>query len=98
MPEIKSKFTHRLAKEDGRIDEKDTAQSAYNKIRAYSRWPKTYFLIENKRFIVHEASLSGDSLVIKKIQPEGKNIMNFKDFANGYKGLLTKLPYFVNIS
>ena len=91
MPEIKSKFTHRLAKEDGRIDEKDTAQSAYNKIRAYSRWPKTYFLIENKRFIVHEASLSGDSLVIKKIQPEGKKPMSAADFIRGNKELNGKI-------
>jgi len=90
--------THKFAKEDGKITEKDTAQSSYNKIRAFSNWPKTYLEIEGLRLIIHEASLINDKLQISKIQPEGKSIMSFNDFKNGYHSLLTKFPDFVNIS
>jgi len=99
MPALnKESFTHRIKKSDGLLTDADTAQSAYNKTRAFSRWPKTYFEIEGKRLILHQASLEDEQLVIEKIQPEGKKPMNFDQFKNGYQTLLTKLPKFVKVN
>lgn len=98
MPELKTNFTHRISKEEGLISANDNANSAYNKIRAFSHWPKTYFIAADKRLIIHEAKLTDNQLEIIKIQPEGKNIMTFDQFKNGYQTLLTKLPRFVKIN
>lgn len=94
----KATYTKMVFKNDGLINAEKSALEAYSKIRAYSHWPKTYLLIENKRFIIHEAKITNNMLSIVKIQPEGKKIMNFSDFKNGYHSLLTKFPNFVNIS
>lgn len=98
MPSVSASFTRKISKKDGLVTNDDSAKSAYNKFRAYSRWPKTYIMIDNKRFIVHEARLIEGKLEILKIQPEDKKVMDFRDFANGYSGLLTKLPSFVKIN
>ena len=90
-------FTKKISKADGAIDNDDSADSAYNKIRAFSRWPKTYLLVNEKRLIIHDGKLVNDKLEITKIQPEGKKIMNFDEFKNGYHSLLTKFPSFVKI-
>lgn len=91
-------LTHRISKADGELTFKDSARSAYNKYRAYFRWPKVYFIIEGKRLIIHEARLNKNQLEIIKIQLEGKKVLDFNAFRNGYQTLLTKLPPFVKIS
>jgi len=98
MPKGKMSFTHRILKQDGLISDNDSAVSAYNKTRAFSRWPKTYLLIKNKRFIIHQARLDKNMLEIISIQPEGKKPMRFTEFKNGYQTLLTKMPKFVKIN
>lgn len=86
-----------IRKNDGEITNQDTAESAFNKFRAYYNWPKTFIMAENKRLIIHDAVIDNDVLIIKKIQVEGKNIISDKEFANGYSNLLTLLPKFVTI-
>ena len=98
LPKLKAVFTHRISKQDGLITDQDNARSAYNKIRAFSRWPKTYLIIDGKRFIIHSAKLVSGRLEIEKIQPEGKNPMDFDQFKNGYQALLTKIPQFVKLN
>lgn len=98
MPESNHPFTRRISKLQGEISDKDDAISAYNKYRAFSRWPKTYMMIEGKRFIINEARLSDKKLEIIRIQPEGKKPISFKEFENGYQRLLTKIPEFVKIN
>lgn len=67
-----------LTREDGRMDlHKQTAREAYNRWRAFSRWPGAYAEFRGKRFLVHrmhpaqqsdialapgELALIGDSL------------------------------------
>jgi methionyl-tRNA formyltransferase len=97
MPRIDNDFTRRISKSQGLIDPNESAGSAYNKIRAFSRWPKAYLTIDDKRYIVHEAALKSGKLQILKIQPEGKKTISFDEFKNGYRLLLTKMPKFVNI-
>jgi methionyl-tRNA formyltransferase len=98
METINSSYTKKITKDDGLISEEDTARTAYNKIRAFSHWPKTFVKIDGKRYIIHDASINNKTLDIKQIQPEGKKIMSFMDFKKGYYSLLTKFPDFVNIS
>ena len=98
MPQLPTKFTRRLSKKDGELSNKDNAKTAYNKIRAFSRWPKTYFFIDGKRIVVHRAKITGGKLEITHLQVEGKNVVNFEEFKNGYQNLLTKMPHFVKIN
>ncbi len=91
------RFTKKIAKSDGQITKDDTAQSTFSKIKAFSRWPKAFMIIENKRIIIHSARISGNLLQIELIQLEGKKPISFKDFANGHAQLLTKMPVFVKV-
>jgi len=98
LPKQKIEFTHKIKKEDGLINNRDSAKTAYNKIRAYSHWPKTYLIIDGKRLIIHKARMNNSLIEISLIQPEGKKIMPFNQFKNGYQTLLTKMPKFVKIN
>jgi len=91
------RFTKKLKKSDGQITKKDSLKSAVAKIRAFSRWPKAFMIIENKRIIIHSAKINNNLLQIELIQLEGKKPINFKDFANGHRQLLTKMPEFVKV-
>ncbi len=91
-------FTQKIKKNDGLLDEKIDAKTADRKIRAFDEWPKTYFIIGRRRFIVCQATLKDNFLEIKSIQPEGKKPMSVKDFTNGYGNLLTSFPYYVKFS
>jgi methionyl-tRNA formyltransferase len=90
-------LTSKIKKTDGLILASDNARTAFNKIRAFSDWPKAYFEIDNKRIIVHSAKIENSKLLINEIQLAGKNKVKFSEFRNGYSDLLTKMPDFVNI-
>ncbi|KKS90007.1 MAG: hypothetical protein A3G66_04415 [Candidatus Levybacteria bacterium RIFCSPLOWO2_12_FULL_39_17] len=77
----KATFTERLTRESGLIDLTKPPQppKLARMIRAYYPWPTVWF----------RAKLNGKEKIIKllpeeKIQVEGKKIMRFADFANGY--------------
>lgn len=77
----KATFTDRLTRESGFVDAKNppSAEQLDRMIRAYYPWPTVWF----------KASLNKKERIIKllpeqKIQVEGKNIMQLRDFANGY--------------
>lgn len=74
-------FTERLTRDSGKIDlNKPLLPNELNrKIRAYYPWPGVWF----------RANLNGRLKTVKlfpeeKVQVEGKNIMSYKDFINGY--------------
>ena len=90
-------YVGEIKKSDGLITSEDSAQTALNKIRAFSVWPKAYFILEGKRVIVHKATIDNERLEITLIQVEGKGPVSFDDFKRGYPRLLTLLPDFVNI-
>lgn len=91
-------MTSKIKKSDGLISESDNAKIAYNKIRAFSPWPKAYFIIDGKRIIIHAAKLEDNKISLLTVQLEGRNKINFSDFKRGYSGLLTKFPKFVRIT
>lgn len=80
-------FSKKISKEDGFIDLNDNAYKNLLKIRAFEKWPGTYFFANrhNKqiRIKITDADIENNELVIKKIIPEGKKEMLYKDFLLG---------------
>lgn len=77
----KETWSYKIEKKDGMIDlKKPPAKGKLeNKIRAFYPWPGVWF----------KARLKDQDKLVKllpegKIQVEGKNAMNFKDFVNGF--------------
>jgi len=89
--ESKATFTKPIKREDGEILKSDTAKKAYNKIRAFRKWPKAYTYCGKRRVILLTAHLDQGKLVIDRLQPEGKKSISFKEFSCGYKEKL-RLP------
>lgn len=78
----KESFTEKISRDNGRLDLNNPPpkETILRMIRAYYPWPGVFT----------EAKLNNVSKRIKllpdqKIQVEGKNIMNYKDFVNGYQ-------------
>ena len=71
--------TQKIKKEDGLIDPTGDPVQNYNKFRAYSAWPRIYFFKDGKRIIITEATLENGKFVIKKILPEGKKEIVYKN-------------------
>lgn len=80
-------FTKKISKEDGFIDLNDNAYKNLLKIYAFEKWPGTYFFVNrhNKqiRIKITDADIENNELVIKKVIPEGKGEMLYKDFQLG---------------
>jgi len=82
----------KINKEDGFIElEKENVQSLGRKILALNPWPGTYTTLENIAKYYNLTPIKNPNLKIKffdvnlnKIQPEGKNIMGWSEFKNGY--------------
>ncbi|MCX6757593.1 MAG: methionyl-tRNA formyltransferase [Candidatus Nomurabacteria bacterium] len=70
----------KIKKEDGLLNEADSEEQKYNKFRAYSLWPRTFFFKNGKRIIVTDAKLEDSKFVIKKVLPEGKKEITYIDF------------------
>ncbi len=78
-------FTKLLSRDSGMIDINNPPANLSNMIRAYYPWPGVWFKWNEKTVkLIPE----------NKIQVEGKKVMSFKDFINGYpegKQILEKL-------
>lgn len=91
----KETWSYRIEKKDGMIDITDSPdrEKLKNMIRAFYPWPGVWLTTE----------LKNQTKIVKllpegKIQVEGKNAMNYKDFINGFgdegKELLERLGLF----
>ena len=91
----KATNTHKFITEDGEIKPTDTAEQAYNKIRALNPEPGTYIWFDRdnkkRRLKILEAELGGGKLEFKKVQPEGGRPMSFKDFLTGHPNFTFRL-------
>lgn len=76
-------YTNKIKKEDGKIDFSKKPAEINAQIKAYKIWPRSFVILNGKRVIIDETHLDDDELVIDKVQPEGKKIMNFSDFLRG---------------
>jgi methionyl-tRNA formyltransferase len=82
----KANYTKKIIKEDGFIDLADDPLENYLKIQAYDMWPRAYFFTEKNdkkiRVVITDAEMKEGKLIIKKVIPEGKKEMSYKDFLN----------------
>ena len=96
----KATFCGKLEKSMSELTlETDTAEQIFRKIVAYQGFPKPKYTFYGVKCIVLEAHVSekgetaaltipcadGGSVVIDKLQPEGRKAMDAKAFLNGYK-------------
>jgi methionyl-tRNA formyltransferase len=72
-------FCGKIKKEDGLLDLNDDAVKNYNKFRAFYEWPRTYFIADGKRNIITGAELKDGKFIVKKIIPEGKKEIPFRN-------------------
>lgn len=73
-------FCKKIKKEDGLVNfELDSAETIYNKYRAYKIWPRTYFFKDGKRIIITDAILEDNKFIIKKVIPEGGKEQEYKN-------------------
>ena len=79
--ESQATFCKKIKKEDGLVNLGAELPSVlYNKFRAYATWPRTFFFQDNKRIIITDATLENNQFVIKKVLPEGKKEIDYKNF------------------
>ena len=71
-------YCQKIKKEDGLIDLNADPIKNFNKFRAYTTWPRTYFFKNGKRIIITEARLEDDKFTIKKVVQEGKKEVGYK--------------------
>jgi len=91
----KATFTKKVTKADGLIDLNDGAITNWRKFRAYIGFPSTYFFVPlsqlsevrppkvEKRQIrvkITNAELKNGKFIIKKVIPEGKKEIDYKNF------------------
>lgn len=91
----KATYCRKISKEDGLIDlGKEPPEIIERKIRAFTPWPGAYIFIDNKRLIITRVELiENNGLKIKRVKPEGKNEMGFRDYLRGNPNeFLAKFP------
>ena len=80
-----STYTRIFKKEDGLLDMTEEPEKILLKIRAFEGWPGTYTFFERNgkkiRVQIIDAHIHNSKLVIDTVKPEGKNEMNYEDFA-----------------
>ena len=76
-------YTHKFTGDDEIINWKNTAQQIHNQIRALSCGRTKINGIDVK---ILETKIENNELKIVKIQPSGKNPMDWKSFVNGLRG------------
>ncbi len=76
----KATYTQKLKKEDGLVHLDEAPLILYNKFRAYSSWPRIFFFKNNKRVIITDVVLEDGKFIIKKVLPEGRKEMTWREF------------------
>lgn len=81
-------FTKKITKEDGLIDPTGDPLENYRKFLALQPWPGIYFFAKRKngdllRVTIKDCALRNGEFIIKRVLPEGKKEMDYKDFLRG---------------
>ena len=74
-----------FSRQDGKINLNDNPKEIKRKIKAFYPWPGVWTIIEGKRIKILEVEIVNNSLILKKVQPEGKKSMDWKSFKYGIK-------------
>ncbi len=100
--EKEATYTKKFVAEDGFADlQKDNPENIWLKIRALNPEPGVYTILELKtgnpstplrtrkmRLKLLEADFKDGKLILKKVQPEGKKVIGYKEFLNGHQRFL----------
>lgn len=82
--EKNASYCTKIKKEDGEIKLHENGLKNYNKYRAFTGWPGTYFFIDknNKkiRIKINKAKYENDSFIIERVTPEGRKEISYSDF------------------
>lgn len=79
-------YTRKFVDEDARLDLHGNQREQFLKVCAFDKNPRAYFVTDKgKRVIVTEASFADGRLEIKKVLPEGKREMDYKDYLRGQR-------------
>ncbi|HEY0908459.1 MAG TPA: methionyl-tRNA formyltransferase [Candidatus Paceibacterota bacterium] len=77
----KATYTKMIEKEDGRIDLSADPYKNFLKYNAYKGWPGSFFFTDkNVRVNITDAAYENGEFVIKKVIPEGKKEISWKEF------------------
>ena len=81
-------YTKKLTRNDGKIDWKQSNQYLERFIRAMFPWPEAWTDIkidnQKKKLKITKAHLENKKLILDQVQLEGKNLVSFKQFKEGY--------------
>ena len=92
--ESRATFTKKFITEDALVDlQKDSPRKIWLTIRALNPEPGTFTVLKLKngkdlRLKLLKADFQNDKLELLEVQPEGKRIMSYKEFLNGYQKLI----------
>lgn len=82
-------FTRIITRDDGRVDQNMTPQELFRRYRAYHPWPGIWTSLtrgsKKIRVKLTEALLRDGTLLIRRVQPEGKPEMSYDEFLRGYR-------------
>lgn len=84
--ETAATYCKMINKADGELDiANGDAYQNFLKIQAFAAWPGTYFFHTNtngtkNRVIIKEAVFENNTLILKRVVPEGKNEMSYSEF------------------
>lgn len=77
-------MTRMMKKSAGKIDWSKTPEEIERHIRAMDPWPGAFTNWNGMRLLIKKAHLEGGTLIIDRIQPAGKNEMDFDSFRRGH--------------
>ncbi|MGA0242338.1 MAG: methionyl-tRNA formyltransferase [Candidatus Marinamargulisbacteria bacterium] len=81
-------YTKKITPTDLELSLPQSPVDIHNKVRAYAPKPGVYVIDNGKRIKLIETEIIDDQLYIRRVQPEGKPIMAYHDFLQGYpKGI-----------
>jgi len=81
-------YTKKITPSDLELSLPQSPVDIHNKVRAYAPKPGVYVIDNGKRIKLIETEIIDDQLYIRRVQPEGKPIMAYHDFLQGYpKGI-----------
>tara|TARA_B100000427_G_scaffold329821_1_gene348170 strand:+ start:2827 stop:3678 length:852 start_codon:yes stop_codon:yes gene_type:complete len=78
-------YCKKIKSNDYKLNIKDPIEITLAKIKAYSPKPGAYISINNKTIKILDAKIESGKLIPIKVQPEGKNVMLYKDYLLGNK-------------
>jgi len=84
--EDRASYCQIIKKEEGEVDLNTSAEIVDRKIRAFNHWPKAWIRINEKRIQLIAGHFEEDgTFLLDLVKPEGREVMNYSDFVNGYK-------------